>query len=175
MIIYQITNILTSDFYVGKTVKNLNRRFSCHKSFSKRGSNTHLHHAMNKYGIENFTIHVLEKNIPNETLLNEKEMYWIKQLSPHYNMTMGGEGGLIGYKHSDTTKEKISKSHIGKFHTTQSKLKMSISSKKENLSQETLAKLKIPKKKSVCRIHDKKEMTLGNFMLWHSKFINNFQ
>lgn len=175
MVIYKITNTLTLDFYVGKTVKTLNQRFSNHKAFAKRASKTHLHRAINKYGSENFIIEILEENILNEKTLSEREMFWINNLSPQYNMTLGGEGGLIGYKHSHTTKCKISESHKGKRHTQQSKLKMSESSKKENLNPETLIKLKRPKKKPVCRLCDKREMTLGNFMLWNSKFMCNLK
>ena len=173
MVIYKITNILTLDFYVGKTVKTLKQRFSNHKAFAKRESKTHLHRAINKYGSENFVIESVEENILNEKSLNEREIFWINKLSPRYNMTFGGEGGLIGYKHSQITKYKISKSHIGKQHSQQSKLKMSESSKKENLTSETLLKLKKPKKKVVCRLCDRKEMTFGHFMLWNLKFINN--
>lgn len=44
---------------------------------------------MRKYGKDNFTIEVLEEtDIPNE-----REMYWIEHLNPHYNMTKGGDGG----------------------------------------------------------------------------------
>jgi group I intron endonuclease len=174
MIIYQITNNITNDFYIGKTIKSIKQRFSNHKAASKRGSTTHLHRALLKYGPNNFTVTILENNILSEEFLNEREVYWIKKLLPQYNMTDGGEGGLVGYKHSNITKTKISKSHIGKYHSEEAKLKMSISSRKENLSPETLIRLKRPKRKSVCRLCDKKEMTLGNFLLWESKLIDDF-
>jgi hypothetical protein len=44
---------------------------------------------MRKYGTINFTIKVLEETDSP----NEREIYWIKTLHPHYNMTEGGDGG----------------------------------------------------------------------------------
>lgn len=90
MIIYQITNTVNGHFYIGKTTKTLHVRFKRHISSAKRGSNTYLHRAMRLYGFENFNI----KNIEiNPTDLNESERYYIFKLSPHYNMTVGGDGG----------------------------------------------------------------------------------
>ena len=46
---------------------------------------------MRKYGIENFSIEVLELCTPSE--LNRKEIYWIEKFDSFhhgYNMTQGG-------------------------------------------------------------------------------------
>ena len=43
----------------------------------------------------------------------EKEIYYITQLKPEYNLTKGGKSGLRGYKHSNSFGEKISKTLIG--------------------------------------------------------------
>jgi len=93
MIIYQITNITTNDFYIGKTTNNLKTRFYHHKYNSqKRNSQTYLHRAIRKYGVEQFTISKIDEATTLEEL-NEKEISWIQKLSPKYNMTIGGEGG----------------------------------------------------------------------------------
>jgi group I intron endonuclease len=93
MIIYKITNNITKDFYIGKTSNNIETRFYHHKYNSqKRKSQTYLHRAMRKYGIDCFSIlRIDEANTLQE--LNQKEIYWINSLSPQYNMTKGGEGG----------------------------------------------------------------------------------
>jgi group I intron endonuclease len=110
--IYRITNNLTNDFYIGKTVQNLNIRFNSHKSTAKAGNPCHLHRALRKYGPEAFSIALVEK-VDNMVLLNSREIYWIATLSPHYNMTPGGEGGPAGRKRSPETCAKISKSCRG--------------------------------------------------------------
>lgn len=89
--IYRITNKVNGKFYIGKTTKPVEQRFKNHIQNHKK-QNTYLYHAMRKYGVEQFIVEqielVLEKN-----QLNEKEKYWISQLSPQYNMTIGGDGG----------------------------------------------------------------------------------
>jgi len=127
MIIYKITNKINNDFYIGKTKNSLNKRFYQHKynAYNKE-SQTHIHRAIRKYGYENF---IIEKIDEAETLndLNQKEIAIIKNLSPKYNMTKGGDGGDVSksenyikslrnrsYQHSDESKEKIRNAHLGK-------------------------------------------------------------
>ena len=58
---------------------------------------------MNKYGVENFIVEELEQ-VEDESLLSEKEIYWIKELETYgskgYNATKGGDGIII-YNHSE--------------------------------------------------------------------------
>lgn len=89
-IIYQITNKVNENFYVGKTEKSVEQRFKRHIANSAKGK-TYLYKAMRKYGVENFTIKVLEESDTDD--INELERKWIKTLSPTYNMTSGGDGG----------------------------------------------------------------------------------
>lgn len=87
--IYRIKNHVNSKFYIGKTSKTIEQRFHRHLYNSKVGGNTHLYKAIRKYGAENFSIELIEQtNNPNE-----RELYWINHLKPHYNMTKGGDGG----------------------------------------------------------------------------------
>lgn len=88
--IYKITNIITEDAYIGKTEKCVEDRFLKHIYNSKNGK-THLYKAFRIYGINNFRIEVLEEVPANQ--LNERERFHISALSPHYNMTEGGDGG----------------------------------------------------------------------------------
>jgi len=87
--IYQITNIITNDFYIGYTKFTAKHRFQSHKYNAKYNIKSHLYNSMNKYGIDNFTIKVIQE----DGLLNPDEAYWIKTLKPTLNMTKGGEGG----------------------------------------------------------------------------------
>jgi len=103
MIIYQITNTITNDFYIGKT-KNFKERVYSHKYIAnKNKSQTYIHRAIRKYGVENFIFSILEK-VESPEILNEREVFWIKHLKPKYNMTKGGDGGdtsnSLKYKNS---------------------------------------------------------------------------
>lgn len=89
-IIYQITNVVNFKCYIGKTTKTAEHRFKRHCCNSKKG-NTHLYRAMRKFGLDKFTVTVLEETTPE--LLNDREQFWISELNPHYNMTSGGDGG----------------------------------------------------------------------------------
>jgi group I intron endonuclease len=92
MIIYQITNNITNDFYIGKS-KEAKTRFYKHKyNASQTNSQTHLYRAMRKYGIDNFSLSILDEAKTTQEL-NDKEILWIKKLNPKYNMTKGGDGG----------------------------------------------------------------------------------
>jgi group I intron endonuclease len=89
--IYRIINKVNCKFYIGKTTKPVEDRFKAHIKNHKK-QNTYLYRAMRKYGVDQFVIDQLEQ-VADKNQLNEKEKYWISQLSPHYNMTIGGDGG----------------------------------------------------------------------------------
>jgi group I intron endonuclease len=89
--IYRITNKVNGKFYIGKTTKPVEQRFKTHIYNSKK-QNTYLYRAMRKYGSNQFIVELLEI-INNKQDLDTREKYWIQKLSPHYNMTTGGDGG----------------------------------------------------------------------------------
>ena len=85
--IYKITNTITGDFYIGKTVRTLEQRWYHHCKTAEYGSNTYFHKAIRKYGVESFTIEFIAEG------LDEEEKHWITELRPTYNLTAGGTGG----------------------------------------------------------------------------------
>lgn len=87
-IIYQITNLVNSKTYIGKTDKTIQERFQRHR-YNSKIKDTYLYRAMRKYGVDKFTIEILEETLNG----NEREIYWIETLKPEYNMTIGGDGG----------------------------------------------------------------------------------
>ena len=56
-----------------------------------------LYSAMNKYGVDNFSVSCVEE-VQNENELSEREQYWIRFYDSYnhgYNATLGGDGSLL--------------------------------------------------------------------------------
>ena len=91
--IYQITNNINSKKYIGKTERSLNERFAehCRDAYRKHLEQRPLYSAMRKYGIDNFSISLIEETDKPD----ERERYWIEQYRTFkwgYNATLGGDG-----------------------------------------------------------------------------------
>ena len=99
--IYCIENKINHKKYVGETIYSFRERWKGHlstlKSPRERDLQRPLYKALEKYGIENFDIYLLE-HCPDEQRF-EREMYWIKTLdtvcwhNKGYNASLGGESG----------------------------------------------------------------------------------
>jgi group I intron endonuclease len=102
MKVYCIENKLDGKKYVGITKGEIQRRFKQHKTITKTkntSNKSHIHNAMNLYGIDNFIVYELDSAETKEELF-EKEKEWIKKLDSKnngYNETDGGEG-TFGWK-----------------------------------------------------------------------------
>jgi group I intron endonuclease len=105
--IYKITNDINGKFYIGKTERNINWRFSTHKSASVSPKD-YFHRALKKYGVENFSI-ICIKEVRYDDDIDILEKHYIEWLNPDYNLKGGGQGG----KHSDVTRKRMSKSQRG--------------------------------------------------------------
>lgn len=94
--IYCITNQINGKVYIGLS-KDCYRRWNDHKDGArnhrrKEDEDKPLYKAMRKYGIENFTFEIIEQC--DESLLKEREIYWIEQYDSYrtgYNATRGGD------------------------------------------------------------------------------------
>ena len=114
-IIYKAMNIVNGKIYIGQTIQFLDKRTRDHiKNALNNKDNSHFHNAIRKYGKENFVWEtIVECNSLEE--LNKVEIEMIKKydaLENGYNLTEGGEG-TIGFRHTEETKKKMSKSHMG--------------------------------------------------------------
>lgn len=93
--IYKITNNVTGMSYVGNTSYDIQKRWREHCNDSRKNRCKHrpLYAAMYKYGIDCFSISVLEEC--DSINSNQRESYWIEKLNTFengYNDTMGGAG-----------------------------------------------------------------------------------
>ena len=99
--IYKIINNINQKIYIGKTSSTIEKRFKehCNDSKKERCEKRPLYDAMNKYGIENFTVEEVE----NDEIASEREIYWINKLRTYigfndcngYNATLGGDSKRI--------------------------------------------------------------------------------
>ena len=74
--IYLITNNINGMKYIGQTIQLLNKRWNNH-IFSSRhivdNDNSYLHRSMRKYGVENFSIKLIQEVVcKNKKDLNDK-------------------------------------------------------------------------------------------------------
>lgn len=81
--IYKWTNLVNGKVYIGQT-QNFYMRMSKYRSGY---FNRHLGFSIKKYGVDNFDITILEKDVPID-LLNIREQYWINYYSS-YNQEKG--------------------------------------------------------------------------------------
>jgi group I intron endonuclease len=153
-LIYRITNQINGKSYIGQTTQSLNKRWTAHCSEVQRGSLFWLHAAIRKYGKSSFTIELLETTTIEQ--LNDRERYWIATLSPHYNMTSGGDGvanlcessrskkslALKGRTFSESTRDKLRRAALGRSPTAETRAKLSAAMKGRTFSNETRAKLR---------------------------------
>ncbi|MGL4997506.1 MAG: GIY-YIG nuclease family protein [Cetobacterium sp.] len=91
--IYKITNSVNQKVYIGNTTQTIERRFKQHISDSKkeRCNKRPLYHAMNKYGIDKFTIIEIGK-FENSKEIEMKHILEYDSYKNGYNATLGGDG-----------------------------------------------------------------------------------
>jgi group I intron endonuclease len=109
--IYAIYNKETSKYYIGQTIKELNKRWQEHLYEARRMKDAPLYRSIRKYGTDKFKIRVIEECLID--ILDERETYWISEYNSYndgYNQTTGAGGQ---YRISDEVKDKISTTMTG--------------------------------------------------------------
>ena len=118
--IYLITNLITNDQYVGQSIdlgKIFRKYFTL--SYLKNRNSLVISRALIKYGYANFSISILEYcDVIN---LNNREQHYMDKLKPVYN-TLKVAGSSSGYKHTQESKDKRSRSLEGVYVGTKSLL-----------------------------------------------------
>ena len=117
--VYMWRNKVNEKLYVGQT-KDFRKRTVQHKSdsFNKNKKyvyNSPLHNAIRKYGIENFEICILEKNLNDYAEMNEKEIFFIEKFDTlannkkGYNVASGGGNANVFAGKTDEEMDEIRK------------------------------------------------------------------
>lgn len=166
-IIYKITNTLNGKFYIGKTIYPLSHRWKQHQTSATKGSACLIHTALRKHGIQNFIAEVID-TVTNPSDLNNREIAAIREMKPQYNMTVGGDGLSLGFKHTADTKQKMSMSRSGKLHSPEHKInnskahtgKKHTMEAKRKMSIAKLGKKRPPRKQSLSHEMDRECLLL---------------
>ena len=128
MLIYKVTNLVNNKVYIGKTISGLRKRKNKHLSDSRNKLyKCVFHDAIRKYGEDSFVWEILDRVMFSDLLIDSEKFYIKKyncKIPNGYNMTDGGEG-ICGFSHTEETKRKISKAHVGKKHSPETIKKMS--------------------------------------------------
>ena len=117
--IYKWENRINHKCYIGQSI-DLNKRLAHHFSNIKNNRyDNPLYRAIKKYGLENFDvtiIEVLEASDDLKSKLDEREKYYIQKYNSYgkngYNQTLGGDGGISGYKFTGEQREHVSRNSI---------------------------------------------------------------
>lgn len=117
-VIYKFTNLINGKVYIGQTRKRLRDRLADH-IWQMKNNPCYFHKALNKYGITNFDIDILEE-CENVIDLNGLEIYWIDfygstDRNKGYNLTKGGSGKNLyinrkQYSYADSKETRLKKS-----------------------------------------------------------------
>ena len=126
--VYIFINRQNNKKYIGKTTMRINDRFSTHKyNCNNSKYDNYFYRAIRKYDWEGFDKYIifqteeLEDNLENKKLIDsiicQKETEFINNFQSNnsqfgYNLTEGGDG-TVGFKFSEESKQKMSKSRKG--------------------------------------------------------------
>jgi group I intron endonuclease len=161
--IYLWTHLDSNKKYIGSSV-NLSRRFTYY--FSKvnisRHKKSRIHNALLNYRYSSFSLAILEfiniTNLPKDEakkLILEREQYYFDYILPEYNI-LKTAGSLLGFSHSIETlikfknaKENENNPMFGKYHSKETKIKMSDIKKGKFQSKETKLKISLTNSKKV--------------------------
>jgi hypothetical protein len=135
---------INSKKYIGYTEKDIEERLNEHIKDSKKGSETHFHRAIRKYGSNCIITEKIDECLTEEEA-KLKEIYYINYFDTYkngYNMTPGGSGG--------NTKSKYSKSQMEKWGANRKRLSSGMNNgnakpgiKKEDIIEEIYHFIKI--------------------------------
>lgn len=115
--IYYFRNKINNKYYIGQAI-NIRKRFLSHILQIKKENNKYpIYRAILKYGINNFEYAIIGvfRTWESQNILKKKldflEKKYIKEYNSYgttgYNQTLGGDGGVLGYKMTEEQKKHI--------------------------------------------------------------------
>lgn len=109
-LIYKATNKVNGKFYIGRCHGPVKTREIKHWWYAtNKNANSPFPNALRKYGRDAFEWSIVEE-VSAETA-GEREIYWIAELQPQYNATLGGDGGTYGKECPDHVREATRKAN----------------------------------------------------------------
>lgn len=125
MRVYLLTTTKDDGIYIGQTINTIEFRFAGHKKAARRKKyNFYLYNAINKYGFDSFSIHLIEECNSLDELNNAEEFYiaYYKSIGAKlYNIKPGGKN----HKMAESTKLKLRNLKLGTKSTEECKQKIS--------------------------------------------------
>jgi group I intron endonuclease len=132
-VIYKLTCRINGKAYIGTTV-NLKTRLKSHAQ-----SKYPIGRAIRKYGLENFSIDIIDGSNDKKIAFNQLEPHYISVFKTKgvggYNLTNGGEGSS-GFIQSPESRERSRQGSIGTKRSEESKLKMRLAKLRKTISAE---------------------------------------
>jgi group I intron endonuclease len=146
--IYRITNVSNNKIYVGSSI-DIATRIQTHKAdlSKKRHANEKLQRAWDKYGPDSFEFSVIEI-VKNKFDLLDREQWWIDAIDATkngYNIAPIA-GNMLGYKHTNETRKKLSLSLTGRKLPPEVRQKMSDRMRGVKKTPEHIAKVSAAQK-----------------------------
>ena len=107
--VYVFINNITNKIYVGSSINLTKRMVSYYYHYnSDKPSKIVIIRAMKKYGLENFSLGIIEFCVQDPKICLNLEQKWIDLYKPKYNV-LSIAGNSYGFKHSIDTINKLKK------------------------------------------------------------------
>jgi group I intron endonuclease len=109
--VYRWTNLVSGKTYVGSGT-NLSKRLSVYYNLSCLIKQDYMiiNKALLKYGYSGFKLEILEYCEPSNVIA--REQYYLDLFKPEYNI-LAKAGSLLGFKHSEYTRRRMSAARLG--------------------------------------------------------------
>nr|YP_009072335.1 GIY-YIG endonuclease [Sclerotinia borealis]AHX82999.1 GIY-YIG endonuclease [Sclerotinia borealis] len=164
--VYRWINLETNKSYVGSSV-NLGRRFSTYYSYEYLTKNSYtISRALLKYGYSSFRLDILEYCDKSDVFA--REQHYLDLFQPEYNI-LKSAGSLLGFKHSVSTRERLSNFYTGRSISEQVKAKMSESQRGRTHSAEALANMSLAKLGRILTEEHKNNISVAAIGKTHSE------